>query len=75
LPRAPRVTAEVVLRALARDGWVVDRQVGSHRILVHPSKAGRPAVAYHAGQIIPQKTLRSILKDADLTLDEFRSLL
>ncbi len=69
------MTADEVLRALARDGWVVDRQVGSHRILSHPAKLGRPNIAYHAGQIIPQKTLRSILKDAGLTLDEFRTLL
>jgi len=69
------VTAEEVLRVLARDGWVVDRQAGSHRILTHPSKSGRPNVAYHVGQIIPQKTLRSILKEAGLTLDEFRTLL
>jgi predicted RNA binding protein YcfA (HicA-like mRNA interferase family) len=75
LPRAPRVTAGEVLRALARDGWVVDRQIGSHRILTHPAKSGRPNVVYHPGQIIPQETLRSILKDAGLTLDEFRSLL
>jgi len=75
LPRSPRVTADEVLRALARDGWTVDRQVGSHRILTHQTKPGRPNVPYHAGQIIPQKTLRSILKDAGLTLDEFRMLL
>jgi predicted RNA binding protein YcfA (HicA-like mRNA interferase family) len=75
LPRSPRLTAEEILRALAKDGWMVDRQVGSHRMLTHASKPGRPTVAYHAGQIIPPKTLRSILKDADLTVDEFRKLL
>ena len=75
MPRAPRVTADEVLRALTKDGWVVNRQVGSHRILTHASKPGRPTVAYHAGQILPQKTLRSILNEAGLTVEEFRKLL
>jgi predicted RNA binding protein YcfA (HicA-like mRNA interferase family) len=69
------LTADEILRALTKDGWTMDRQAGSHRIFTHASKPGRPTVAYHAGQIIPPKTLRSIIAEAGLTVEEFRKLL
>ena len=72
--RPPRVTADQLLRALRRDGWSEVRP-GKHRHLRHPSKAGRVDVAYHAGRIIPPRTLLNILGQAGLTLDELRDLL
>jgi predicted RNA binding protein YcfA (HicA-like mRNA interferase family) len=74
-PRAPRLTADELLRALRRDGWEILRQRGSHTILTHSTKPGHPVVAVHAGLIISPKTLAGILADAGLTSDELRELL
>jgi predicted RNA binding protein YcfA (HicA-like mRNA interferase family) len=76
MSRAPRVTAREALRALQRDGWTVRRQSrGSHVQSTHPTKLGRVTVPMHAGVILQPKTLTTILRQAGLTLDEFRKLL
>ncbi len=73
--RRPRVTPDQVLRALRRDGWVIDEQEGSHIALRHPGKPGYVTVPYHRGRTLKLKTLTSILRQAGLTVDEFRALL
>lgn len=64
-----------MLRALCRDGWVVERQSGSHAQLRHSTKPGLVTVPRHAGVILSPKTLASILEQAGLTADELRDLL
>ncbi len=73
--RLPRVTAEQTLRALRRDGWTPVRQAGSHVALSHPTKPGTVTVPAHAGVAIGPKLLSSILRQAGISADAFRSLL
>jgi predicted RNA binding protein YcfA (HicA-like mRNA interferase family) len=73
--RLPRVTAEKALRALQRAGWYVSRQSGSHAVLRHPTKRGRVVVPRHARAILKPGMLSGIIKDAELTVEEFRELL
>lgn len=75
MPRAPRVTGSDVLAALRRDGWSVVRVTGSHHHLAHSTKPGLVTVAVHPGEIVKPKTLASIVRNASLTMDEFRRLL
>jgi predicted RNA binding protein YcfA (HicA-like mRNA interferase family) len=70
-PKLPRVTAAEVVRALHRDGWYDDHQRGSHLYLRHPTKPNRVTVPMHAGKTIRTDLLSRILKDADLTGEEF----
>ena len=74
-PKLPRITATQLVRALHKDGWYDDHQRGSHLYLLHPTKSNRVAVPMHAGKTIKTGLLASILKDADLSVDEFRRLL
>jgi len=74
MTKLPRVTARDALRALQADGWTVVRVAGSHTHLRHPTKPGICTVAMHAGTI-PLGTLRSIIRQAGLTVDQFRALL
>lgn len=70
----PRLTAAEVIRALEKGGFFPARQSGSHKI--YKNKEGkRITVPYHAGKVLHPKVLKSILRDADLTLEEFRKLL
>lgn len=73
--RLPALTAVEVLRELGRAGWSERRRSGSHLILVHPEKPGRIVVPFHRGTTIKQGTLGSIIDQAGLSRDEFRSLL
>ncbi|MBI3979163.1 MAG: type II toxin-antitoxin system HicA family toxin [Chloroflexi bacterium] len=69
------MTATELLRALSRDGWAPVRQRGGHVQLKHSTKLGLVTVPRHADKTIPAGTLADILKDADLTGDELRTLL
>ena len=74
--RLPQLAAREVIRALERGGFFIERSSGSHHLLVHRTDPRRrTTVAYHAGKDIPHGTLRNILRQAQLTIDEFLSLL
>jgi predicted RNA binding protein YcfA (HicA-like mRNA interferase family) len=70
----PRITAPEAIKALEKTGFVLVRQSGSHKIF--RNKDGRRVtVPYHSRKVLHPKILKSILKDADLTLDEFKDLM
>ena len=65
-------TALEALARLQRAGFEIRRQSGSHVVLRHPD--GRQTyVAMHPGDI-PTGTFRSMLKQANLSEEEFRRL-
>ncbi|MBI4909411.1 MAG: type II toxin-antitoxin system HicA family toxin [Acidobacteria bacterium] len=55
-----------VLKLLRSDGWVLRNQEGSHRQFIHPDKPGKVTVAGHESDEMPPKTLKSIMKQADI---------
>lgn len=73
-PPLPAVRAKDLTRALERAGFVLRRQRGSHQIWFHPLLKKRVSVPVHTGDV-PKGTLRQILRDADLSVDELVSLL
>ncbi|MDQ2875695.1 MAG: type II toxin-antitoxin system HicA family toxin [Actinomycetota bacterium] len=74
MPPLPRLTGREVLRALGRLGWVVVVQKGSHAQLRHPTRSGRVTVPLHAGETIGPGLLRSILNQAGVSIEEFRTV-
>jgi predicted RNA binding protein YcfA (HicA-like mRNA interferase family) len=71
----PTVTASRLIRALQRDGFFIHHSSGSHRVLKHRDRpALRVVVPFHTGDI-KRGTLRSILRQANLTVDELIALL
>ena len=74
--RLPMVTAGEVVRALERARFVVVRTAGSHHRLVHKNDPSRATtVSVHAGKTLKRGTVRGIIKQAGLTVEEFRGLL
>lgn len=70
MPKLPRVTADEVIKVLERIGFFLARQSGSHKI--YRNREGkRVTVPYHVGKTLHPKVLRSILRDAGLTLEQF----
>ncbi len=69
-PRYPRLTGKEILRTLQRMGIEVVRQRGSH-VIVKSSEGKVSVIPIHAGKIIEPGLLKSILRDLDITLDEF----
>jgi predicted RNA binding protein YcfA (HicA-like mRNA interferase family) len=75
MAKLPSLTARKVVRALKRAGFVEDRQRGSHLILIHPETLARTVVPIHPGRTIKDPLLRAIVRDSNLSLDEFIELL
>ena len=72
----PVVSGRRVLRALQRAGFIVDRTTGSHHLLVHPEDPRRiVTVPVHGARDLKSGTLRAIIRQAGLTVEEFRALL
>lgn len=73
----PTVSGNRVIRALTtRSGFVVDRVVGSHHVLVHPADPTRTVtVPVHANRDLKPGTLRAIIRQAGFTVEEFKELL
>jgi predicted RNA binding protein YcfA (HicA-like mRNA interferase family) len=74
-PRLARVTGQQLVRALEKAGYEQQRQRGSHVRLKRSSDGRRVTVPLHARRQIPIGTLRAILRDADITPQEFNKLL
>ena len=72
MPRLPVASGADTVRALERAGWRVSRQKGSHVILVKDGSVASISVPQHR-ELAPG-TLRSIIRAAELTVDEFRDL-
>lgn len=75
MPRIPALTPKEVLRALERAGFYIHHQSGSHARLFHHTRSElRVTIAMH-GKDLPVKTLRSIIRQAGLSVEEFVELL
>jgi predicted RNA binding protein YcfA (HicA-like mRNA interferase family) len=70
MPPVPAVRGSQLVNALEKAGFVV----GSHHIMRHPD-GRRTTVPVHAGRDIRPGTLRNILRDTGLTVDDLRRLL
>jgi predicted RNA binding protein YcfA (HicA-like mRNA interferase family) len=67
-------SADEVIRKLRRAGFVFDRQAkGSHEIWWNPQTHARTTVPHHPG-VLPEGTLRAILHQAGLSIEEFLEL-
>ena len=72
--RLPSVRPQEVVRALERAGWQVARQKGSHLSLKKEGVAFLVTVPLHRREL-PRGTLRAIVEDAGLSVEEFLDLL
>ena len=74
MSKLPRdVSGRACINALLRAGYVIDRQQGSHITLIRDDPPSRVTVPNH--KAIKVGMLRRIIRDADLTVDEFLNLL
>jgi predicted RNA binding protein YcfA (HicA-like mRNA interferase family) len=74
--KLPVVSGKRVIQALSKAGFEVNRIVGSHHVLVFPGDPTRTVtVPVHAGRDLKPGTLRSVIRQAGFTVDEFVALL
>ena len=63
-----------IIRKLRKAGFVFDRNAkGSHEIWYNPQTHRRTVIPNHPGKDIPKGTLRAIIQQAGLTIEEFNN--
>jgi len=71
MPKIRPLKPKDIEKILLSHNFVVKRQTGSHRIYFQPSSGAVTVVPFHSKEL-PTGTLRSIIKQAKLNVDDFR---
>ena len=74
MSRLPRISGREVVKALRKVGYEQDRQRGSHIVLRQTAEPHRRIVVPDHDEVATG-TLRAIIRQVGLTVDEFRALL
>ena len=73
--RLPRISGEAVVKVLAKIGYNVVRQKGSHLRLKDLDNPSHKPITVPLHKSIKPGLLRKIIKDAGLSVKEFKELL
>ena len=73
MSKLPVVSAGQCIRALEKTGFVVYRQRGSHITMVRTTPPAQTTIPNH--KELDRGTLRAIIRQASLTVEEFIALL
>jgi predicted RNA binding protein YcfA (HicA-like mRNA interferase family) len=73
MSKLPQVSGADTVRVLQKLGFTLRRQHGSHMILRRDSPYAQTVVPNH--RQLDRGTLRAILRQADISVDEFSKLL
>ena len=71
----PNLKAKQLILALKKTGFRIDRQKGSHVILINEKNKLRTVVPMHSCETIKKSLLTEIIKQANLTVEGFLELL
>ncbi len=74
MSQLPRISGRRLVQALRKMGYELDRQQGSHMILRRTRPPHRRLVVPDHKEL-PKGTLRAIIRQAGLTVEEFDALL
>ena len=74
MSRAPRLTGEELVSALAKVGFQVIRIRGSHHFVRHDD-GRRTVVPVHVAEIIGPGLLRKILRDCQMNIGQLEDLM
>jgi predicted RNA binding protein YcfA (HicA-like mRNA interferase family) len=74
MSRMPQVSARELVRFLKSEGFVEDRQVGSHLTLWHETKKISVTVPMHTGCDVGRGLALRILKNAGYSVEDYLRL-
>lgn len=67
------ISSDDTIRAFKRLGWAFDRQRGSHQVYILPG--AKKNLVIPVRKEMRQGTLRALIRDAGMTVDQFLALL
>jgi predicted RNA binding protein YcfA (HicA-like mRNA interferase family) len=71
MPRLVPVPAKKILKLLVAHGFVVLRITGSHHFLINKVTNKTTTIPVHGNEELGQGLLRKILRDIDMSVEEF----
>ena len=74
MSKLPRISGKEIIHAFERLGFVQARQRGSHVIMVKITDTGKIGCSIPLNKIVAVGTLSGILKQANISNEEFISL-
>jgi predicted RNA binding protein YcfA (HicA-like mRNA interferase family) len=75
MAKLPSIRARDAVRVGQSIGFVLDRQKGSHAVYLRASDKRRIVIPMHGTKDLKPGTLRGIINDMGLTVDEFTAKL
>jgi predicted RNA binding protein YcfA (HicA-like mRNA interferase family) len=73
MPALPVISGEEAAKAFQQAGWRMDRQRGSHVIMLKPGSMSSLSIPQHK-ELAPG-TLRALIRASGMTVEEFLKLL
>lgn len=73
MSKLPVISGMKTVKAFQKAGWIVKRQTGSHIIMEKVGSIATLSVPNH--KEIKRGTLKNLIKDAELNVEEFLELL
>jgi len=73
--KLPIVSGKDAVRAFGKLGYVTVRQTGSHIRMKHQSDRSKKPLTIPNHKVVGKGLLRKILRDAELTIEDFFNLL
>lgn len=70
--RLPALSARQIIKIIERHGFAFARQSGSHAIYYH-ADGRRTTIPIHGKRTLGRGLLRQIMRDAGLTIEDFRT--
>jgi predicted RNA binding protein YcfA (HicA-like mRNA interferase family) len=71
MPKPPSIRAREVVRVAESLGFVFDRQRGSHAVYYRASDGRRVVIPMHGSKDLKPGTLRAIINDIGLSVEDF----
>lgn len=64
MPEYPRLTAKEAEKILLQNGFIIDRQKGSHKIYIKENI--RMVLPHHSGKILHPKIVKQVFEAVDI---------
>lgn len=71
MPPLPVVTGKEAVRAFERLGWTLTRVTGSHHVMTKPGNRLHLCIPVHGHHPVSPGTLRSLIRLAEISVEEF----
>lgn len=75
MPKIPVVSARKLIKVLQKKGFKLHRTRGSHHVYIQSHNQITVSIPVHSGHDLGRGITLAILKDAQITIEEFQQLL